>query len=186
MAYPFTIDKVPGIGPKTKDKLNEMKITNIEQLVNTDLDSLIKICGEKIAYKLHNLCNPDFCESVDTKYTQKQIMKIITLKKDQVNNIDLINIIKKISLIVNSIALERNLIYRNISIIMILENLFNITKSRNMKVYSNDQDQLILQSTHLLKEILKNTKIENIRRIGIRISDLKQNTGQSAINQYFE
>lgn len=186
LAYPFTIDKVPGIGPKTKDKLNEMKITNIEQLVNTDLDSLIKICGKKIAYKLHNLCNPDFCESVDTKYTQKQIMKIITIKKDKVNNIDLINIIKKISLIVNSIALEKNLIYRNISVIMILENLFNITKSKNMKVYSNDQDQLILQSTHLLKEVLKNTKIENIRRIGIRISNLKQNTEQSAINQYFE
>lgn len=185
IVYPFSIDKVPGIGPKTRIKLNEMKIATIGQLVETDIDVLNRLFGKKIGYKLHSICYPDFYELKNCNKKQKQLMKIITLKKEQLDYSNLKSTIEKISILINSNVIKMGYVYKNISLILILENLFNVTKSKNMKVYSSDRDQLILQSIDLLNEILKSVNIKDIRRIGIKVSDLKLITGQNSLNQYF-
>ncbi len=185
IVYPFAIDKVPGIGPKTRKKLNDIKITTIEELVNAKIDNLIKICGRKLGYKLASICHPDFSRWQTNNLKQKQIMKIMTLKKEPRDSLDFRKIIDKISIEIVSGLVRNGLVYRNISIILILENLVNITRSKSMKLYSNEIDQLILQSNYLFDEILKSIDIKDVRRIGIKVSDLKQSTGQNTLNQYF-
>ncbi len=185
IVYPFSIDKVPGIGPKTKIRLNETKIATVGQLVETDLDVLNRLFGKKIGYKLHNVCSPDVSELKNCINNQKQLMKIMTLKKEHLDYSNLKNTIEKISNAINSNVIKMGYVYKNISLILILEDLFNVTKSKNMKVYSSDKDQLILHSTDLLNEILKSVNIKDIRRIGIKVSDLKLTTGQNSLNQYF-
>jgi hypothetical protein len=78
--------------------------------------------------------------------------------------------------------------FRVLSIILILENLQHISLSKSLKLYSASFDELHKNSLSLIKEMISNNSIslDNVRRMGVVVSDLKDVSGQDSLLNYFE
>jgi hypothetical protein len=71
---------------------------------------------------------------------------------------------------------------------LILENLQHVSISRSLKLYTASFDELQKNSLSIIKEMIKNNSIsiQNIRRMGVVVSDLKDISGQNSLLKYLE
>jgi nucleotidyltransferase/DNA polymerase involved in DNA repair len=120
--------------------------------------------------------------------TSKQIGKIVTLKKDTAS-------LEQIRLTVENLCTpvfenleNKRQAFRVLTIILILENLQHISFSKSLKLYSASLDELHKNSLSIINEMISSNSIslDNIRRIGIVVSDLKDISGQDSLLNYFE
>lgn len=175
------VDKIPGIGPKTTAKLFEMGIRTGGELSAFSLFRLIDVFGKKYATYLHNSAQGIDNEPIKPHGSAKQIGRIITLKRDisQASEID--GELQHICKSVYKMALDQNVLFRNIGILLILNNLNNITRSKSLKTHSRDFHELYSSVKAILNETLNNYPNIKVRRLGIKVSDLKDNEGQNSM-----
>jgi DNA polymerase IV (DinB-like DNA polymerase) len=176
------VDKIPGIGPKTTAKLLEMGIRTGGELSAFGLFRLIDAFGKKYATYLYKSGQGIDNEPVKSRGSAKQIGRIITLKRDisqTTSEID--GELEYICKSVYKMALDQNVIFRNIGILLILNNLDNITRSKSLKTHSRDFHELYSSVKSILNETLNNYPNIKVRRLGIKLSDLKDNEGQNTM-----
>ena len=175
------VDKIPGIGPKTTAKLFEMGIRTGGELSAFGLFKLIDAFGKKYATYLYNSAQGIDNESVKSRGSAKQIGRIITLKRDISEASEIDGELQYICKSVYNMALEQNVLFRNIGILLILNNLNNITRSKSLKTHSRDFHELYSSVKSILNDTLNNYPNIKVRRLGVRVSDLKDNKGQNSI-----
>jgi nucleotidyltransferase/DNA polymerase involved in DNA repair len=144
--------------------------------------------GYKSASFLVNASNAIDYSQIKDRGTSKQIGKIVTLKKDiaDFKQIDLTTASLCTS-VYGNLRIKRQA-FRVITIILILENLQHASFSKSLKLYSASFDELHKNSLSIIKEMINNNSIslENIRRMGVVVSDLKDVSGQDSLLNYFE
>jgi DNA polymerase IV (DinB-like DNA polymerase) len=182
------IEDIPGVGPKTAKKLESLGIDSISNISNKSIFELRDALGYKTATFLVNASNAIDYSQIKIRGTSKQIGKIVTLKKD-------IDDFEQIKLTAASLctSVYENLrnkgqAFRVLTIILILENLQHISFSKSLKLYSASFDELHKNSLFIIKEMINNNSIslDNIRRMGVVVSDLKDISGQDSLVNYFE
>jgi len=182
------IEDIPGVGPKTAKKLESLGIDSISDISNKSIFELRDALGYKTATFLVNASNAIDYSQIKVRGTSKQIGKIVTLKKDIVD-------FEQINLTAASLctSVYENLrnkgqAFRILTIILILENLQHVSFSKSLKLYSASFDELHKNSIFIIKEMINNNSIslDNIRRMGVVVSDLKDISGQDSLVNYFE
>ena len=182
------IEDIPGVGPKTAKKLESLGIGSISDISNKSIFELRDALGYKTATFLVNASNAIDYSQIKVRGTSKQIGKIVTLKKDLVD-------FEQINLTAASLctSVYENLrnkgqAFRILTIILILENLQHVSFSKSLKLYSASFDELHKNSIFIIKEMINNNSIslDNIRRMGVVVSDLKDISGQDSLVNYFE
>jgi DNA polymerase IV (archaeal DinB-like DNA polymerase) len=182
------IEDIPGVGPKTAKKLESLGIDSISDISNKSIFELRDALGYKTATFLVNASNAIDYSQIKVRGTSKQIGKIVTLKKDIVD-------FEQINLTAASLctSVYENLrnkgqAFRILTIILILENLQHVSFSKSLKLYSASFDELHKNSLFIIKEMINNHSIslDNIRRMGVVVSDLKDISGQDSLVNYFE
>jgi DNA polymerase IV (archaeal DinB-like DNA polymerase) len=182
------IEDIPGVGPKTAKKLESLGIDSISDISNKSIFELRDALGYKTATFLVNASNAVDYSQIKVRGTSKQIGKIVTLKKDIVD-------FEQINLMAASLctSVYENLrnkgqAFRILTIILILENLQHVSFSKSLKLYSASFDELHKNSLFIIKEMINNNSIslDNIRRMGVVVSDLKDISGQDSLVNYFE
>lgn len=182
------IEDIPGVGPKTFKKLESLGIKAISDISKKSIFELRDSLGYKIATFLVNASNGIDYSQIKVRGTSKQIGKIVTLKKDIAN-------FEQIKLTANNLckSVYENLknkrqAFRVLTLILILENLQHVSFSKSLKLYSASFDELHKNSLSIIHEIISNNSIslDNIRRMGIVVSDLKDISGQDSLLNYFE
>jgi DNA polymerase IV (DinB-like DNA polymerase) len=182
------IEDIPGVGPKTAKKLESLGIDSISDISNKSIFELRDALGYKTATFLVNASNAIDYSQIKVRATSKQIGKIVTLKKDIVD-------FEQINLTAASLctSVYENLrnkgqAFRILTIILILENLQHVSFSKSLKLYSASFDELHKNSLFIIKEMINNNSIslDNIRRMGVVVSDLKDISGQDSLVNYFE
>jgi DNA polymerase IV (DinB-like DNA polymerase) len=175
------VDKIPGIGPKTSAKLLEMGIRTGGELSAFGLFRLIDTFGKKYATYLYNSAQGIDNEPVKLRGLAKQIGRIITLKKDISQTSEIEDELEHICKSVYKMALDQNVLYRNIGVLLILNDLDNITRSKSLKTHSRDFHELYSSVKSILNVTLNNYPNIKVRRLGIKLSDLKDNEGQNTM-----
>lgn len=182
------IEDIPGVGPKTLKKLQALGINSISDISKNSIFELRDVLGYKTAAFLVNASNAIDNSQIKARETSKQIGKIVTLKKDTAE-------MEQINMTTASLCTS---IYENLSnkkqafkvltIILILENLHHVSISRSLKLYTASFDELQKNSLSIIKEMIKNNSIsiQNIRRIGIVVSELKDISGQNSLLNYLD
>lgn len=182
------IEDIPGVGPKTLKKLQSLGIKSILDISRNSIFELRHVLGYKTAAFLLNASNAIDYSQIKSRETSKQIGKIVSLKKDTAD-------LEQISLTTVSLCTS---VYENLSnkkqafkvltIILILENLQHLSISRSLKLYTASFDELQKTSLSIVKEMIKNNSIsiQNIRRIGVVVSELKDISGQNSLLNYLE
>jgi DNA polymerase IV (DinB-like DNA polymerase) len=182
------IEDIPGVGPKTAKKLESLGIDSISDISNKSIFELRDALGYKTATFLVNASNAIDYSQIKVRGTSKQIGKIVTLKKDIVD-------FEQINLMAASLctSVYENLrnkgqAFRILTIVLILENLQHVSFSKSLKLYSASFDELHKNSIFIIKEMINNNSIslDNIRRMGVVVSDLKDISGQDSLVNYFE
>ena len=182
------IEDIPGVGPKTSKKLELLGIKSISDISNKSIFELRDSLGYKIATFLVNASNAIDYSQIKIRGTSKQIGKIVTLKKDTTSFEQIKLTVENLCRSVFENLENKRQSFRVLSIILILENLQHISFSKSLKLYSASFDELHKNSLSLLNEMISNNSIslDDIRRIGVVVSDLKDNSGQNSLLNYFE
>lgn len=182
------IEDIPGVGPKTSKKLESLGIKSVSDISSKSIFELRDALGYKIATFLVNASNGIDYSQIKIRGTSKQIGKIVTLKKDTTSFEKLRLTVENLCKSVFENLESKRQAFRVLTVILILENLQHVSFSRSLKLYSASFDELNKNSLSILNEMVSDNSIslDNIRRMGIVISDLKDISGQDTLLNYFE
>jgi len=182
------IEDIPGVGPKTIRKLESLGIRSISDISKKSIFELRDTLGYKNATFLVNASNAIDYSQIKVRGSSKQIGKIVTLKKN-IADFEQINLTAAnlCTSVYENLRINRQA-FRVLSIILILENLQHISFSKSLKLYSASFDELHKNSLSIINEMINNNSIslDNIRRMGVVVSDLKDVSGQDSLLNYFE
>lgn len=179
---------IPGIGPKNKRKLNKFGITTFKQLSEIDIVFLKKNFGNYYAEFLHNSSLGINKDPIQTKQQSKQITRIKTLK-EYTNDIEYIkSLIAELCKSIYTDLIKRELLFKSVGLIFIDNKLGIINRSKNLKNYTQNLNDLINNANSLFLDYLSTYDIFKLRRIGIKVSEIKRDDQgyQNTLFNYIE
>ena len=182
------IEDIPGVGPKTSLKLNSLGIKSISDISKKNIFELRDVLGYKTATFLSNASNAIDYSQIKIRGISKQIGKIVTLKKDKPEFEQIKMIAATLCASVFENLKNKRQAFRVLTVILILENLQHVSISKSLKLYSASLEELNKNSLLIINEMITNNSIylDNIRRMGVVVSDLKDISGQDSLLNYFE
>ena len=164
---PLDVDELPGIGPKTAEKLRKIginKIFELKKLSKGKLKEMFGKVGEKIWERARGIDE----EEVTSEEIIKSIGKQITFEKDTRNPKIIFGTFEKMIKEVHQELIENDFSFKTITVICRFKDFETHTKSKTLKIHSRDFDTLKkLSKRLLLKFFLENKK--PIRLIGLRL-----------------
>jgi DNA polymerase IV (DinB-like DNA polymerase) len=174
------VDKIPGIGPKTRDRLAELGVKTAGDLAGLDLFKLTGEFGRKTGTYMHNAARGiDDEPVVESEGERKQLMHIITLKKDAGEAVEMYGDLEEVCRHVHDSVIEKQRAFKSVGVILILSDLENVTRSKSLKAHTASLDQLHATAKILLDEAMQGKK--NVRRLGVRVSDFQDSAGQNTL-----
>ena len=182
------IEDIPGVGPKTMKKLQALGINSISDISKNSIFELRDVLGYKTAAFLVNASNAIDNSQIKARETSKQFGKIVTLKKDTAEMEQINMTTASLCTTIYENLSNKKQAFKVLTIILILENLHHVSISRSLKLYTASFDELQKNSLSIIKEMIKNNSIsiQNIRRIGVVVSELKDISGQNSLLNYLD
>jgi DNA polymerase IV (DinB-like DNA polymerase) len=175
------VGRIPGVGPKTSERLKELGVKTIGDLATFDLFRLIEEFGKKNATYMHNASEGIDDEPVVESTGKHQIMRIATLKIDAASSAEMHSDLYEICQSVFKTANDRKISFKTVTILLILDNLDNITRSKSLKVHSKSFESLHSAAMSILDEAMKEAGPVRVRRLGVRLSELQSSEGQNTL-----
>ncbi|MEW6604202.1 MAG: DNA polymerase IV [Thermoproteota archaeon] len=180
------VAKIPGIGPKTSELLQELGIKTIGDLARSDLFRLIEEFGKKTATYMYNAAQGVDEKPVVESGKRQQIMRITTLRNDATSSAEMQQDLQELCQSVFQTAASKKLSFKTVGIILILDNLDNVTRSKSLKVHSSSFESLHLAARSALDEAMKAAGQIKVRRLGVRLSDLQSSKGQNTMLDFMD
>jgi len=181
---PLKIRDIPGIGKKTEEKFLDMKLETIGQLRKCDIFLLTQLFGRKSGTYIYNASRGINDEPVAEKEPRIQFSKIVTLKKDSKDLVNLSENLKGICKELHIVILKNKRLFKSVGIQFVQSDLTNKTKSRMLRNPTSDLSELERISEQLLIELLEDQE-KMVRRLGVKVSELSEIKGQSSMDSYF-
>jgi DNA polymerase IV (DinB-like DNA polymerase) len=164
---PLDIKELPGIGPKTAEKLRKIgvnKIFELKKLPKQKLKEMFGKGGEKIWEKTRGIDR----EPVAQRETIKSLGRQITFERDTKNPELIFESFDRLIREVYDEIISKNFFFKTITVICRYKDFETHTKSKTLKEPSKDFNILKKESKKLLLKFLLESK-KPIRLIGIRI-----------------
>lgn len=179
------ISVIPGVGTKVEEKLSQIKVRTINELVNLDPILLQEKFGKSLGSYLFQAARGKDDEEVRDREVPTQFSRIGTLKENT-RNFQLISPL--LTDLANSVCeklRENNMTCKSVSIVAILDNLSIHTRSTTLESATDTSQSIIESSAQLMAQYLDSTPDATIRRIGVRVSGLsKESDSQTNIESY--
>lgn len=180
----LAIKEIPGIGSKTEARLKELGLGTIADLKRLDVFALNGMFGRKTGTYIYNAARGIDESPVSPRGDPVQYSRIVTLKQDSKDLDFLSHDLEALCTDVHAALTRDNLAFRSVGIQFVQEDLSNRTKSRMLKNPTMSLDELKRTALVLLKELLEDQKIP-VRRLGVRVSEFSEVTGQADITRFF-
>jgi DNA polymerase IV (DinB-like DNA polymerase) len=164
---PLDIDDLPGIGPKTAEKLRKIGINKIFELKKLSKEKLREMFG-KVGERIWERARGIDEEPVSTEEIIKSIGRQITFERDTRNPRLIFGIFEKLIKEVYDELIENNFSFRTITVICRYKGFETHTKSKTLKEPSRDFEILKKESKKLLLKFFLESK-KPIRLIGLRV-----------------
>ena len=181
---PLKISDIPGIGKVTEEKFREMNLNTIEELRKIDVFTLNKMFGRKISLYIYNAARGIDDDPVAERQPTVQYSRIVTLKEDSKELDFLANNLDVICTDVHASAVKNKKMFKSVGIQFIQSDLSSKTKSRMLKNPTFSLEELKKVAMQLLEEAIMDQTI-NVRRLGVKISELSDLEGQSSLTNFF-
>jgi DNA polymerase IV (archaeal DinB-like DNA polymerase) len=179
---PLPIEKIYGVGPKTAKLLEESGISTIPDLASASAQRLEGLLGTKLAVYLRNASRGLDDEPVVNRGEATQLSRIVTLKHDMGDPDDVVGEFLPALKDVHHKLVSRGLFFRNVSVIGILKDLSQHSKSKTLETPTSDYLVLEKEVRVLFAELLP--EVGEVRRAGVRLSDLKNMVDQHSLFEF--
>jgi DNA polymerase IV (DinB-like DNA polymerase) len=186
----LSVGKIPWVGKKTEERLNQMGITTIGDLARLDAQVLVDNFGKKMGIYLYNAARGIDDEPVKDDDKVKQVSRITTLKKSTDNVNDMLDDLYMLCKDVHKSIIEQGLLFRSVGIIMVYDDLSISSKSRSLKHRTNSIDEMFKVAKELLEDAMSKDKgIDEhknimVRRLGVKVEDLMEIKGQESLQRF--
>ncbi len=181
--WKLPVEKLHGIGEKTKIILSEFGIKTIGDLARFDIGKLRIAIGPSKAELIWNRANgidDDELEDED----KKQMSKLMTLKHDSRDADFIFSYAAEFADILQKRIDERNIGFRNIAIIAVTTAMKTKTKSMTLPYTEKSVRNVLEKYRRLLEEFLKENPDDTIRRFGLRIGDFEEFGSQKTLSDF--
>jgi DNA polymerase IV (DinB-like DNA polymerase) len=179
------IEKLPGVGPRTKNVLNNLGIFKVGELARADMISLSRSLGKKTALKIYRMANASDEDIIVPETKPTQISRIITLKVDTLDEKKILKELQNTFEEIQDRIDSSGFSFRSITAISITSQMKIHTKSKTYSFYINNLKDVKDDVEKLFKELCKST-VTPIRRAGLRISELKEIHRQESMLTYID
>ncbi|MEA3369222.1 MAG: DNA polymerase IV [Candidatus Ratteibacteria bacterium] len=175
---PLDIEKIWGLGKKSKVVLNKMGIKTIGELAGTDLKKVVDVLGKNGGH-LWQLANGIDEREVETDEERQSISNEVTFAEDirDREKIEgfLIGLCEKVS----GRLRRENIEGRTITLKIRLEGFHTYTRSKTLLKTTNFVDTIYQTAKRLFNNF--NLKGRKIRLIGIKVSNLDSRNGNESL-----
>ena len=179
---PLSIEKIPGIGPKTKERLGDIGIKTIGDLQKKGKALLINLLGDNYGRWLYEQAHGIDNTVVEENYEIKSINRNITFEEDTTDINLMHSIILEMANDVHNTLIANNLSYKTVTLRVRYDNFQTVTKAKSLQYYSNDFTTIVKICNKLLVEFLGKRKT---RQLGVRLSNLaSMNNKQKSILEF--
>lgn len=180
----LSVRVIPGIGRKTEERLSQMGMQTIADLKKLDIFTLNREFGRKTAAYIFNAARGANDDPVREKEPSTQYSKITTLKRDSKEYDFLLETAMSLCESLYHTLQKNKKTFRSVGIQFVQSDMSNKTKSRLLKNHASSLEDLQKSTRHLLKSALEDQS-KNVRRLGVRVSELSEMRGQGDITSYF-
>ncbi|TQD28435.1 DNA polymerase IV [Methanolobus vulcani] len=177
---PMPVKKLWGIGKVTEDKLSEMGITTVEELAAFDVMELISVFGKNKGMWLKNAASGQDDSPVKERTASDQIGRMASLKNDSRNENMILSLLDELMDDVIGKVKKRKVSFRSVTVTVIFSNFKTSTKSKTFNHAVSEREILAGNAVELMKQFLEESTI-NFRRIGVRVGNLQESTGQKSL-----
>ena len=181
---PLKIKTIPGIGKKTEKRLLAMGLETVHDLKGIDIFTLNKEFGRKSGAYIFNASRGVDETPVKEREARVQYSKIATLSMDSKEYQFLRKSLIELCDEVHKVSMANNRMFKSVGVQLIYSDLSGRTKSRMLKNPTSSLAELQKNAERLLAEALDDT-MPRVRRLGVRVSDLSEMSGQMDITGYF-
>ena len=175
------VDALHGVGDKTADRLEEWDVKTVEGLQEVDNSRLVEEFGRSKTASLKARVRGEGSTSLESE-EQKQISKIKTMERDSKDPEYIVRELESaVEMLYSRIENEKKA-FRKVTLIGIDTHLDNYTRSTSVKT-SDSKHELQENAEKLLQRLVREERPE-IRRIGIRVSDLVDRQSQTDLQSF--
>jgi DNA polymerase IV (DinB-like DNA polymerase) len=180
----LTVDKISGIGPKTRARLGEMGVQTISDLRGIDQFRLIEQFGKKTGCFIYDSARGIDEDPVEDRKERKQIARIVTLKSDASESSEMLTVLAELCHSVLESAVTNRIAFKTVGVFVILNSLDERSKSKSLRVHTGSFDILHSTAKALLQELMATGDSLKVRRLGVRLSELQNAGGQDTLSQF--
>lgn len=170
LLWPLKVGEMYGIGQKTAEKLNEIKIKTIGDLATTDVYNLRQLLGIN-GERLKNRANGIDSRIVDPEAANEfqSVGNSRTLKEDTDDETVIYQLLLKLATLVEARLVRREVMGKTVQLTIRYADFKTITRSRKLSKYINSKEEILLIVTDLFD--LHWTE-KPIRLIGVTVQDI--------------
>ena len=169
--WPLPVRKVPGVGPKTEDRLKQLAILTIGQLAAVPIDDLIDRFGESYGHFLNQAAHGIDDRPLVTHWEPKQHSRERTFQQDTSDWQKIAKVLAQLSRDVADELKEDGYTARTIGIKLRFANFETLTRDKTMPV-GTDSPEVIRKAAF---ECLARVKLERpVRLLGVRAGGLEK------------
>jgi len=178
------VSKIPGVGRKAEDKLTQIHVETILQLLTVNPSILVETFGKSLGTYLVRAARGEDDDPVKERDQPTQLSRIATLKQNTREHPDIQPVLDELTKSVTNKLKEKNMKCKSIAIIAILTDLSTHTKSKTLEAPTSDATVLKQNANELMAQFLESSPSAIIRRAGVRLSDLSMPAGQTDISKF--
>ncbi|MHA1977292.1 MAG: DNA polymerase IV [Candidatus Hodarchaeales archaeon] len=180
--HTLPVRKIIGVGKKTEQVLIRKGLKTIGDIALTSREKIFLLLGDYGLHLQKVVHGKNFRPVGYFRGERKSISSERTFRTDQ-NDWKIIDSkVKEItSKLVNRLQ-EHNLLTRTISIKIRFEGYITYTRSSSFTSYLNNESAILRKTNFLLNEF-RNSK-KKVRLIGVRVSNLKKQGGQTLVTEF--
>lgn len=182
---PMPVTRLYGVGPKAAETLGGLGIRTVEELSRASVLDLERPFGKKLAVYLKKVAGGLDDEPVMPTREPTQFSRIITLKQ---NTHDPEAAIGQLDGAIDDLQRRlssRGVSFRTLTAIAVLTDLSTKTRSKTFESPASDLSALRPEISALIKELCGSTERE-LRRVGVRVSDLTGSEDQTSLTQFLK
>jgi DNA polymerase IV (DinB-like DNA polymerase) len=180
------VNRIPGVGKKVEEKLNEMHVSTIDELVQVDPVYLIERFGKNLGNYLFQASRGEDNDPVKDREQPTQLSRIATLKQNSRDPQEILPLLNKLARSVLEKLNEEKMECKSVSLIVILTDLSIHTKSMTLESPTKDLETIVERTKTLLERFVGSMPNAVIRRVGVRLSGLQRRTGQTDIVTFLQ
>lgn len=167
--FPLKVRSLPGIGPKTERRLNELNIETIGDLASTSPEMLTRLFGVW-GVRLYEFANGIDNSEVIEEYETKSVGRDVTFEVDVDDEGQILGVLDELAEEVHEDVIANGFKFKTITVRVRYKHFDTHIHSKSLPFPTNDLDILRNNAKRLIVPFLRGKR--KVRLIGVRVSNL--------------